>query len=441
MHQARLSLFSRLSGCLFLAIGASAPLAANEAHASEPSAEPAPTITWSGQIRPRLELRNGGHFTLSPEELNYAQPARLDHVSQRARLGVAVERGSLSTRLQLQYASFWGLTGGASLTDPSLGIHQALITYTPVEWLHLDVGRFEIGYGDERVLGSVGWHQVGRAWDGLRLRFKPITGLDADVLALQYREGAVSSAPDAHLEQDAYLTGLYLSGRELLAPAFSAFDVYTLYDVQLEGLGESPQRRQLMTSGLRLAGKWGPGSATIEGAYQLGKACQIDGTAGDTTCLDDTSPIGAWFFDSEFGFALPLDVPIRLVAGFSIATGDDPGTDRIEAYNQLYPTAHRWLGRMDVIGPRSNVREIRAGFSANLWGFDLHHRTHDFTRIEPTTERVGLELNTWVDRVLTPGLAMSLGHGLFAPDEGMTRNDAEPTGVAHWAYLQMTASF
>lgn len=49
-----------------------------------------------------------------------------------------------------------------------------------------------------------------------------------------------------------------------------------------------------------------------------------------------------------------------LTLGGLFASGDDPGTTKDEGWNQLYPTVHKFLGFMDVIGGRNN---IAAGFA------------------------------------------------------------------------------
>jgi hypothetical protein len=59
--------------------------------------------------------------------------------------------------------------------------------------------------------------------------------------------------------------------------------------------------------------------------------------------------------DAEAGVNL-LDDRLRFALEGLYATGDDPDTaDRAEGWDQLYPTAHKFLGRADIIGPRTNV--------------------------------------------------------------------------------------
>ncbi len=159
---------------------------ANPAAAQEEQLPPV-TIELGGELRPRAEARTNHHFGHGPDHLYHRLPDTADQISQRARLGASVRHQQWSALLQIQYASLWGTTGGAELTDPSLGIHQAWLRYTATDWLSIQAGRFEIAYGDQRVLGNVGWHQLGRAWDGLRASIGPFAGVNLDGFVLQYR--------------------------------------------------------------------------------------------------------------------------------------------------------------------------------------------------------------------------------------------------------------
>ena len=60
-------------------------------------------------------------------------------------------------------------TSGTLDNDDNLGIHQAFAHLDGylTEGLYHCIGRFEYAKGNQRLLGTVGWHNVGRAWDGV----------------------------------------------------------------------------------------------------------------------------------------------------------------------------------------------------------------------------------------------------------------------------------
>lgn len=400
-------------------------------------------VVWSfdAQLRPRAEARTNHSFGLEPDERAYFGRDTFATISQRTRLGLGAELDELSAYAQLQHAGEWGLTGGDALTDPVVGLHQAWLNYAPSEQWSLRAGRQELAYGDQRVLGTVGWSQTGRAWDAVRLGVQPNDALGFDLFVGRYAAGAVESdfALDSSLfDGDAYLTGAYFTVRDLLEPAFDELDVYALYDAQIDDLSDDdPNRQNRVGLGARLAGKWNIVDATVEGMYQLGSQCVAD----DDGCTDETTDISAWFIDSELGVMAYEPNAVRLFVGFSHATGDDPETaDTDEGYFQFYPTAHKWLGFMDIIGPRTNIQEVRGGLGLRAGSFNVRESVHYFRRLEPEAETVGLEFDTTVSTKLTDELALGVGHGLFLPSEGASTNgDAE--GAANWFYVQMNAAF
>jgi hypothetical protein len=414
-----------------------------------PEGEPeASLVVWSfdAQLRPRAELRTNHDFGLTSAQLNYpgiyAPPGdTLATITQRSRLGAGVATGDVSAYLQMQHAAEWGVFGGNALTDPALFLHQGWLKYAPSDAWYVQAGRQQLAYGDHRVLGTVGWTQVGRAWDALRFGISPSDSFGVDLFAGRYAAGIVEFGRDVSLfDRDAWLTGAYVKLREVVEPAFDEVDVYALYDVQVDDLSDdTPNNRNLFGLGARAAGQWGMIDGVIEGMYELGSVCV---TAPDTfDCTDETVDVSAWFVDAEIGAEVYQPAGVRVFAAYSRASGDDPETaDTNEGYFQFYPTAHKWLGLMDIIGGRSNIQEIRGGASFKAGPIGIRETIHYFSRLEPEAEAVGLEFDTVASVALAENLALGLGHGLFVPSDGMS-SDGDPDGVANWGFVQMNATF
>jgi hypothetical protein len=410
--------------------------------------EDASPLVWSfdAQLRPRVELRTNHNFGLTPTQLNYPgiySPAgdTLSTISQRSRLGAGVATEDLSAYVQLQHAAEWGVFGGDALTDPFLFLHQGWLKYAPSDAWYVQAGRQQLAYGDHRVLGTVGWTQVGRAWDALRFGITPSDTFGVDIFAGRYAAGITEFGRDVSLfDRDAWLTGAYFKLREVTKPVFNEVDIYALYDVRIDDLSDdTPNNRNLFGLGARAAGQWGIVDGVVEGMYELGSACAT--VAPDSLdCSDQTVDISAWFVDAELGVELYQPADVRLFAAYSRATGDDPDTETNEAYFQFYPTAHKWLGLMDIIGGRSNIQEIRGGVSFEAGPIGVRETVHYFTRLQPESEAVGLEFDTVASAGLTEHLDLGVGHGLFVPSEGMSAS-GEADGVANWAFVQMNAVF
>ncbi len=383
---------------------------------------------WSfeARIRPRVEGRFNHRFGLDEEVLNYTfQPDEADQFTQQSRLGATVESDDLSGHFTLQHTGTWGEFGGNELTAPPVQIYEARLRYRPHEVAFVDVGRFELAYGDQRVLGSVGWSQVGRAWDGLRTGVRPHEQVAVDGFAARYSDGGAG-----FIEGDSYLFGVYGTVLEPVEDLIEEVDLYVLYDVANL---DQQQGRDLAMVGTRLQASFADVDATAEGVVQYSWDCE-----GHGHCGDDGMSIFAFFADAEVGYSV---ADLRPFVGASVASGNDPETDRVEAYDQLYPTGHAWLGYMDIIGPRTNLVEGRLGAQSQLAPFNIQLAGHHFRRLQPQSEPVGTELNTKVFADLTEGLVLAVGGGVFFATRGFSSTDAAPEGVARWAFGQLVGSF
>lgn len=405
-------------------------------------------LEMSLRLRLRGELRLNQTFQAPSEVLAYKRPDNGDLTVQQTHVGFKAKRGNMSAFVLLQQALSWGTTGGNALTDAPIGLHQAWFEVAPGEAVSVQVGRMELSYGDQKVLGAVGWDQIGRAWDGLKLKYTPAEALKLDVFAAQYNEGSAGTTlanagtySGGLFDDDAWLAGLYMTvGEAWLDPVLSTVDVYVLGETTLEArepdADTSTDQRRRLTSGVRFHGDWGMWGGTAEAAYQTGSVCVPE----DAVCTNNSVDLNAWFFDTQLSLQ-PMK-SLTVLVGFGQASGDDPDSaDTNEAYNHLYPTAHAFLGLTDIVGPRTNIRELRLGLRGKAGQFSFYLMGHDFTRLEPEERRTGTEIDTILTYKFSKQLNMQAGHGLFLPAQGATLDQTSPQGVAHWGFLQTQASF
>jgi hypothetical protein len=229
--------------------------------------------SWSARMRPRGEVFVNQNFGLDPGVLNYARHDEVDIVSQQTRLAVTATRGEVSGHIQLQHVAAWGQYGGNLLTDGPIAVHQAYLNVDG-DALDLRIGRQELAYGSQRVLGTDGWHQIGRAWDAAKASVALPGDVALDLFAGQYAEGAagagITDGYEGNLsDEDAYLLGAYATITSV--PGLSLVDLYVLHDRQLEAPNHNIQaRRALTTAGLRLTGSWSVVDLEVESAFQTG---------------------------------------------------------------------------------------------------------------------------------------------------------------------------
>jgi hypothetical protein len=277
--------------------------------------------------------------------------------------------------------------------------------------LQLEAGRFEMAYGDHLVIGNVGWHQVGRSFDGLRLRHQAgdkAPRIDAFFTAIG--EGFAAEIPvgDDIFAGDTYFTGVY-AGLGSLVGGGRDLDAYLLARIfpGYDEAGGDLKRAGEVTVGSRFKGKFGSVDLRAEAGIQAG-----------TRRVGTSAPkVFAQQADLEVGVAVAGSGRIA-VEGF-FASGDDPTTATDESWNHLYPTAHKWLGFMDIIGARKNVAggALHLGYkAAKKW--KLRADSQMFWRVEDGggDSYVGTEVYGGLVRILGAGLTMRGGYGIFLPN-------------------------
>ena len=133
-------------------------------------------LTVTGQLRPRTELRDG-QGTLQKEGEESAL-----FTSQRARLNVGFTGYRFKVFMALQDVRVWGQDASSinrTTTEANNGVmlHEAwteLIlndTVSKFQNISLKIGRQEIAYDDQKVLGGLDWLQQARRHDAVVFKF------------------------------------------------------------------------------------------------------------------------------------------------------------------------------------------------------------------------------------------------------------------------------
>ncbi len=134
-------------------------------------------FSLSGQIRPRSEFRDGQGAPLS----NGLAPAFF--ISQRTRLIAGFKSYRLKFGLSLQDVRLWGqdvstINQTTTQNNNGLMLHEAwaeiLLTDTTLKnkALSLKIGRQELVYDDQRLIGNLDWLQQARTHDAAVLKYE-----------------------------------------------------------------------------------------------------------------------------------------------------------------------------------------------------------------------------------------------------------------------------
>jgi hypothetical protein len=292
---------SVLCGLLLASLAPVAELAAQE-------------IRLGGQVRPRFEYRDP------------ALPAAGEDAftSMRTRLALtALLQEDVALFVQVQDVRFWGEDRILATAPGVTELHQGHITVGRIlsRDIAARVGRQEMMFGAERLVGNADWTQRARAFDGVRATFGAAPTGTLDLFATRVADRTAAR------ETDADFHGAY--GSFPLVSGLTA-DVYGLYN----RARPTPARTDQGTFGGRLGlAPRGGFMAEAEGALQFGERGERD--------------VRAWMLRAHAGPVL-LDGRARVLLSLEHYSGGPPTDERARAFDALYGTAHRFLGFADI---------------------------------------------------------------------------------------------
>jgi hypothetical protein len=241
-------------------------------------------------------------------------------------------------------------------SDGPFDLHQAFLkvggsSNLPIS---LKIGRQEFNYGDERLIGSYDWDNVGRVFDAAKLRYQK------DSFWVDAFTGRVVINNDNKFNYPNYndwFSGIYAS-TESLVPKTQA-QLYFLADnaatdspkaVGTGAKGNSP--RDIYTVGSRLQSL--PGQLNgwdFNGEFdgQFGNFQYAAGTPGVVNGKRLEQLAWAEHFEGGYTFT-KADLKPRFALGCDSASGDDnPNDNKHNTFVNLYPTNHKFYGAMDFV--------------------------------------------------------------------------------------------
>lgn len=422
------------------------------------------TTSINGELRLRPEFRDQADF-------NDARNDTQSFYGQRIRLGVNAKiTPDLSGYVQLQDTRTWGndlFTDTIGNTNQGVDIHQGFVLWNNLGGhpLGLKVGRQELNYGDQRLIGGFGWSNNGRAFDALKLMYATDM-VDLDFWTAKVVEAnscnvttspAVGCAlPTAGADEDTDFYGLYATFKTLIPD--NNLQAYLLYNRNgSDANGNDEIDLSEYTLGARLAGKVsGVGiDYTGEVAYQLG---DNGGSGGATT---DKVDISAWALAVEAGYTIPATWSPRVAVEYDLASGSDDPTDEDNTFNNLFPTNHLHYGYMDYqawMNMQDIVLKVSAKPSDKCWIYLAYHM---FTLAEEadawyganglprpgfgasaanTEDEVGQELDLVARHTFNPNLKVEAGISQFFAGDFIESVVAESEDST-WAYIMGTVNF
>ena len=129
------------------------------------AATAAADVTAGGQVRSRWELRDTDGV------------ASDGHTSTRTRADLRAQLdGGVGAFMQWQDVRIWGEEGNTlgDFRGDNIDLHQGWVQFSDFSGSSADLrlGRQEISFGGQRLVGAVGWTHQGRSFDAARVRWR-----------------------------------------------------------------------------------------------------------------------------------------------------------------------------------------------------------------------------------------------------------------------------
>jgi hypothetical protein len=424
----------RLALAALLAV--SAVHAEEQAAPGEASAAPEPKrVDWdlSGEIRLRGEYRDD-------LDLNSAVDDEQRFWLSRIRLGFEVildqEWGLF---VQAQDSRRFGEEASTASNEQNLDLHQGYADLWKHRTWSLRVGRQEFIYGEERLIGAFDWDNVGRSFDGARIRFqRPGYRVDGLLAALQNLPTTTGGTTGSQLY------GVYAQNPAERQAHWEGYWLEFADHVAAPGENGVPGTTRVDALGGRVTHVTGRWDGSLEAVWETG-----DFRGDDLDALAAALQVGHTWGDG---------LKTRLFGGYDFATGDRDDSDgEQEEFFNFFPTNHKFYGYMDLFGWR-NIRSYYGGvrFSWDKqWAQAKFHQLSLQTPggpwknaggavlgFDPTGQSgrsVGWEIDLNYNWAFRKKSGLQAGASVFEPERfaDATRGSDAQT----WAYLMLTLGF
>ncbi len=386
-------------------------------------------IQVGGSARVRAEFKENADFSDTTDDY-------IDFIGSRFRLDMKVQATErVNILLQPQFSKTWGEpefvpsaaatntatnTSGAT-NDTPIDIHQAYFEYQAKESLSFLLGRKELSYGDELLVGGVGWNNVGRSFDLVLGTYKHSYGsVDGFHSSVSDRNTTGAGAGDREF------SGIYAANR--ISESMEHADAYVFYS---HDPSTSPPS-STTAYGARLKSPVGPFDYRAEVTFENVKAA-------DST--------GERQYDLEAGYTFDAAKKFRVAIEYFSASG---------GFDQLFPTGHKWLGYADLFS-RRNMKGYHAKvagqiFSGLVASVDYHHfERQDTSRpaykfngiaaygVTGDSAAIADEYDLVLTYTLDENLTVEGGASRALPGDYLKDNGG--SDVASFYYLQVATSF
>lgn len=358
----------------------------------------------------------------APRALNFDPQQNDSNLASRLRLRVGIQPSrNFRIFLEAQDSRTAGITPGLRIPNGTnhfdLRRAQVVIGDESKGWWDLSIGRQELVFGTERLIGINVWSNVPRSYDAVKLAIHR-GGNRVDIFSASVP--VVDPTEFDHHRDGDNVHGIYASLGNFLPGML--LEPHILYRAQPRVTDERGLRgdSDVYTAGFRLASNnersW---DFQTEMDWQIGTVAQDDLRAF----------MGLW----GVGYKPRLRFSPRFLLEYTYASGDpEPGDGKVGTFEQLYVRAHRIWGIADLVGGR-NAKILLSGAHFRLTPKTLLRLDHHFFWL--ASRRDGLYRNSGTLLVPSPPGGSSsayVGHEIdLQLDHDVSQYFSVGAGVAH----------
>ena len=276
----------------------------------------------SGEFRPRMEQRHG-YRNLAPLNSKSAF-----FISERLRLNAMYSYKFIKLYVSLQDYRVWGNEEQVK-NYGSFGLHEGWAEFNIKNIASVKLGRQEISYEDNRLLGNLDWAQQGRSHDGVVVKIqKKNTALHLGGCFNQSGEQLIGTI----YKLNNYKALAYGWLNQKLDSGRTSLSLYAITD----GI---PNKDSIPITYFRFTA--GP-NATMKYKHfngNIGAYIQTWKTTANKIILS--------YFVNAYGEYTSSKVNVGLGYDYLSGNNAEKNNGKFQSFHTLYPTNHKYYGHMD----------------------------------------------------------------------------------------------
>jgi hypothetical protein len=389
-------------------------------------------LTLSGEIRPRVEYRDG-----FKRPIEHGSDAAF-FVEQRTRINAQFTAEKFDVYVSFQDVRNWGATAQVYKSDPSLqNLYEAWAAYKINQNHTIRIGRVALDYDNARIIGNLDWAAQGRSHDVLKYELK---GEHSKLhVGAAFNQDAITPEPNKLSSTFYGVPGNYKTmqfawfHRDWKSAGLSALFINNGVQSATDSIVRFSQ-----TAGVYGTKSFGNVALEYDAYYQFGK-----NPSGKS--------ISAYLLGANLTFW--KSSPMNLTVGADLLSGDKSSTlSNDETFNPLYGTHHKFYGVMDYFYVGNGHKNkglvdvfvktrIKTGERSNVLAH-LHQFFSQSAIVTETSDEISSSLGTELDLVynfnITQGVVLNAGYSaMFFTNSLEYLKDSVDPRAASWAWIMI----